>query len=92
MKYKIIIRPEAEDDLKEAFVWHEGKRKGLGYNFLLQIDAALRFIEENPTIHPIVFKGTRKHLIRRFPYKAIYLVEKENIVVLAVIMANETPG
>ncbi|GAN33227.1 MAG: type II toxin-antitoxin system RelE/ParE family toxin [Candidatus Brocadia sp. AMX2] len=91
MKYKIIIRPEAEDDLKEAFVWYEGKRKGLGYDFLLQIDAALRFIEENPTIHPIVFKGTRKHLIRRFPYKAIYLVERENIVVLAVIHGKRNP-
>jgi len=23
MKYRVIIRPEAEDDLKEAFLWYE---------------------------------------------------------------------
>jgi len=36
MEYRVIIRPEAEDDLKETFSWYEDRRKGLGYNFLLQ--------------------------------------------------------
>jgi plasmid stabilization system protein ParE len=26
MKYRVIVRPEAEDDLKEAFSWYEDKR------------------------------------------------------------------
>lgn len=37
MEYRVIIRPEAEDDLKEAFIWYEDRRKGLGYNFLLRV-------------------------------------------------------
>jgi len=41
MKYKLIIRPEAEVDLSEAFSWYEEKRKGLGHDFLLQIEAGL---------------------------------------------------
>lgn len=48
MKYRVIIRPEAEGDLKEAFSWYEDKRKGLGYDFLLQVDGGLRFIERDP--------------------------------------------
>jgi len=32
VKYRIIIRPEAEVDLKEAFQWYEYKRNGLGYD------------------------------------------------------------
>lgn len=31
----VIVRPEAEDDLKDAFSWYEDKRTGLGYDFLL---------------------------------------------------------
>ncbi|GBD98613.1 plasmid stabilization system protein [bacterium BMS3Abin07] len=77
MKYKVIVRPEAEDDLKEAFSWYEDKRKGLGYDFL--------FVNRNPEIHPMEYKGTRKHVIKRFPYKIIYLVEEEKIIILAVI-------
>ena len=91
MKYRVIIRPESENDLKEAFPWYEGKRLGLGYDFLLQVDVGLRFIERNPEIHPIEYKGTRKHIIKRFPYKIIYLIEEEKIIVLAVIHGKRSP-
>ncbi len=30
MKHNVRIRPEAENDLKEAFSWYEDKRLGLG--------------------------------------------------------------
>ena len=80
MKHRLIITPGAENDLNEAFSWYEDKRQGLGYDFLLQIDAGLRFIERNPEISPPEYKRTRKHLIKRFPYKIIYLVEKDRIV------------
>ncbi len=92
MKYRTIVRPEVENDLKEAFSWYEDKRKGLGYDLLLQIDAGLKFIERNPEICPPEYKGTRKHLIKRFPYKIIYLVEKESIIVLAVIHGKRGPN
>lgn len=91
MKYKIIIRPEAEDDLKKAFSWYEDKRIGLGYDFLLQVNAGINFINKNPEIHPIEYKGTRKHVVKRFPYKIIYLVEGKNIIILAVIHGKRRP-
>ncbi|MEW6095732.1 MAG: type II toxin-antitoxin system RelE/ParE family toxin [bacterium] len=92
MKYKVIIRPEAEDDLKEAFLWYEDRRLGLGYDFLLQVDAGIMFIERNPEVNSLEYKGTRKHLIKRFPYKIIYLIEKERIIVLAVIHGKRSPN
>ena len=91
MKYKVIVRPEAEDDLKATFSWYEDKRIGLGYDFLLQVDAGINFINRNPEIHPIEYKGTRKHLIKRFPYKIIYLVEEEKIIILAVLHGKRRP-
>lgn len=92
MKYSLIIRPEAEDDLKEAYSWYEDKRQGLGHDFLLQVDAGLNFIARYPDIHPIEYKGTRKHLLKRFPYKIIYLVENNRIVILAVIHGRRSPA
>jgi len=74
MKYRVIVRPEAEDDLKEAYSWYEDKRIGLGYDFLLQVDAGLNFIARNPNIHPIEYKETRKHLVKRtFPAGSLAL-------------------
>ena len=91
MKYRVIVRPDAEDDLKEAYSWYEDKRTGLGYDFLLQVDAGLNLIARNPNIHPIEYKETRKHLVKRFPYKIIYLVEGKKIVILAVIHGKRSP-
>lgn len=92
MKYRVIVRPEAEDDLKEAYSWYEDKRTGLGYDFLLQVDAGLNFIVRNPTIHSLEYKGTGKHLIKRFPYKIIYLIDNERIIVLTVIHGRRSPA
>jgi len=91
MKRTFIIRPEAENDLKEAFLWYEDKRFGLGHDFMLHVDAGLKFIERNPEITTAEYKGARKHLIKRFPYKIIYLVEKNKLVVLAVLHGKRSP-
>lgn len=91
MKYKIIIRSEAENDLKEAFGWYEDKRLGLGHEFLLHIDAGIKFVQRNPEVHSSEYKGTRRHIIKRFPYKIIYLVEGEKIIVLAVLHGKRCP-
>jgi toxin ParE1/3/4 len=40
MKKALIIRPDAERDLTEAFGWYEAQVPGSGSNFLLSIDAA----------------------------------------------------
>jgi len=92
MKYSVIIRPDAEVDLADAFSWYEEKRRGLGYDFLLQVEAGLKIIERSPEIHPVGYKGTRKHLIKRFPYKVIYTIEHETAVVLAVLHGKRSPA
>lgn len=92
MKYKVIVRPEAEDDLKKAFLWYEDKRTGLGSDFLLQVDAGINFINRNPETHPVKYRGTRKHLIKRFPYKIIYFIEEEKIIVIAVLHGRRSPN
>jgi len=64
MKYELVIKPEAEKDLSETFEWYEERRKGLGYDFLLQVDASLRFIEKSPLAFHKRYKGTRRHIIK----------------------------
>ena len=60
VKYSVVVRPEAEEDLKEEFSWYEDNRTGLGYDFLLQVDAGINFIKRNPEINPIEYKRDEK--------------------------------
>lgn len=92
MKHIVIIRPEAENDLKEAFLWYEDKRKGLGHDFLLQVDVGMRAIERNPRVHPTKYKGTRGHFVKRFPYKIIYIFEEREIIILSILHGKRSPN
>lgn len=57
----------------------------------MQVDAGINFIKRSPDVHPIEYKEARKHLIKRFPYKIIYLVEGKKIVIIAVIHGKRSP-
>jgi toxin ParE1/3/4 len=88
---ELIIRPEAEAELGEAFEWHESRVQGLGSEFLLAIDATLAAILRNPLQHPLVHKAVRRALLRRFPYEIFFTLGDQHIVILAVFHAKRNP-
>ena len=91
MPCELIIRPEAEAELGEAFEWYESRVQGLGADFLLAIDATLANILRNPLQHPLVHKTARRALLRRFPYEIFFVLGDHHIVILAVFHAKRNP-
>ena len=83
MSYKILIQPEAELDLQEAFDWYEENSRGLGSEFVRAVDASLSQIQRNPLAYPLVYKEIRRKLVRKFPYGVLYLIESETIYIIA---------
>jgi hypothetical protein len=39
MPIELVVAPEAESDIAEAYAWYEGRRAGLGEEFLSSVDA-----------------------------------------------------
>ena len=58
----VVIRPEAEADVAEAFAWYEERRPGLGDRFLLSVEAVLAAIERYPESNGL---GTKRRRLRR---------------------------
>ena len=88
---KLLIQPEAEAEISEAFRWYEDKTQGLGSEFMRALDASLSAIQRNPSAYPPVYKQMRRVLLRRFPYSVIYLLNDNRIVVLACFHASRDP-
>ena len=44
MGANLVVAPEAELDLTEAYIWYEARRVGLGEEFLGSVDACLERI------------------------------------------------
>ena len=72
MKWRVQIRFVAEADLEEARNWYDDQRPGLGDEFLVSIAEALTRLEETPERYPVYYKGFRRILTERFPYKLFY--------------------
>jgi len=85
MRGRLIIRPEAEAELAEAFDWYEARLPGLGFEFLKSIDSIFNSINRNPLAYPIVYRTVRRALMRRFPYEIFFVAEPKIVVILAVV-------
>lgn len=64
---ELVLAPEAEQDIFEAYSWYEERRHGLGDEFLSCVDACLQRIRRLPDAVAPVRKTYRRILVRRFP-------------------------
>ena len=87
----VRLREEADGDLTAAATWYEQQRAGLGHEFLDEALSAFRSIVEQPLIHPIVHRNTRRALMPRFPFAVYYRIERSHIVVVAVMHGSRHP-
>jgi plasmid stabilization system protein ParE len=91
-RLRVRFKPEAERDLQEAFEWYQGRRRGLGDEFLLAVEASIQVIERTPLVFPEVHRQIRRGLVRRFPYGIFFVLEGAEVVVLAVFHARRDPS
>lgn len=85
------VRPLAEQDIAEAFVWYEEQATGLGLEFMRAVDASFAAIQRSPMIYPVVYRDLRRALLRRFPYKVFFAQREDRIDVLAVVHGRRHP-
>src|SRR5579871_2462789 len=91
MASELVLAREAELDIAEAYVWYEGRRAGLGEEFLSSLEACLEGIRRWPQTYPLVHETWRRALTRRFPYAVFYEWTSEIVVVYAVFHSARDP-
>jgi len=85
---RVIIRPNAEADLQEAWAWYEAQRAGLGAEWLDEVGRAVGRLETDPERRPFYYRDFRRLLTRRFPYKLFYRVEGDRVIVFRILHAK----
>jgi plasmid stabilization system protein ParE len=91
MAVELVIAPEAELDIEQAYIWYEGRRAGLGEEFLTSVDACLESIRRRPEMYPVVHEDYRRSLIRRFPYAVFYEHSETTVTIYAVFHTSRDP-
>ncbi len=91
MAVELVIAPEAQRDLEEAYAWYEDRRAGLGEALLSRVDACLQAILRRPNLHEIVHLSYRRALLRRFPYAVYYEVVDSKVIVFGLFHTSQDP-
>jgi toxin ParE1/3/4 len=88
---RLTILPPAELDISDATAWYEGRRAGLGEEFLEELDSALRRVIKSPFQFPKIKNNIRRALLRRFPYSVYFGVTRETLELVAVLHQHRDP-
>lgn len=92
VEYFVELRADAKFDLVSAHQWYEQQRSGLGRDFIQSVEDAIDRIRVAPMMFPIVHRGARQTLIRRFPYVIYYNVDGTVVEIVAVFHGHRDPS
>lgn len=91
MAVRLIIAPDVEYDINEAYNWYEERRVGLGEEFLSCVDACIHAICRSPELYAVVHEGYRRGLVRRFPYSIFYEHINDVVTIYCVFHNSRDP-
>ena len=92
MTRRLEFLDEALEEAEQAAHWYAERNAMAAIGFAEELSAAVAHIERSPLTWPVYEYGTRRFLLRRFPYSVIYRVEVNRIVIVAVAHGHRYPG
>jgi hypothetical protein len=86
------FHPDARLEYREAAMFYEDRRSGLGAAYTLEVEAAIKRILDAPNRWRIIEEDVRRCLIHTFPFGILYTVERDSILIIAVMNLRREPG
>lgn len=88
----VAVHPTARTELQGAYGWYFERSPTAAVAFLDEIDQAIEAISENPNKWPLYIEGTRRFVLRRFPFSVVYREAASAILVVAFAHGRRRPG
>ena len=85
-------RDRAIHETQDAHDWYETQSKGTGERFIAELDEHIAFIQRRPTGYAKWRSHYRKVTMILFPYKVIYRVEGERVIIFSVFHSSRNPS
>ncbi|HUP63400.1 MAG TPA: type II toxin-antitoxin system RelE/ParE family toxin [Thermoanaerobaculia bacterium] len=88
---RVIIRPLAKQDIREARAWYREISAFLAEDFVDAVDDAIELARDRPLAFQLVHRAFRRVLLRRFPYALFYYADESRLVIVAVLHQARDP-
>ncbi|MCA9449224.1 MAG: type II toxin-antitoxin system RelE/ParE family toxin [Candidatus Omnitrophica bacterium] len=88
---KVVFTRLARLELEEAVAYYDMEVEGLGSRFQTEVKRGLNRIKEHPSAWAVERGEIRKYLLHKFPYKILYSVESDAIIIIAIAHLHRRP-
>jgi plasmid stabilization system protein ParE len=88
----VRFHPDAVAEAKAAYEWYAERNPSAANAFIAELDRAISQIQNRPERWTMHLRGTRKFLLRRFPFAVVYRVARSTIEIIAVAHGRRRPG
>ena len=92
MELPVEFLPEAAVEAAAARAWYQDQSPNAAAAFVAELDSAIERIAEASRLYPVYVAGTRRCLMRGFPFLVVYRVPDERVQVIAIAHGNRRPG
>lgn len=89
---RVTVHPEAEHEADEAFEWYWYRRESAALNFDASLKEAYSRLRRFPLACPPYLHGTRRALLKEFPFAVVFRDLPRSIQIVAVAHAKRRPG
>jgi plasmid stabilization system protein ParE len=91
-RFAVEFHPLAADEAEAAERWYRERNEITSGRLQRELDRAIERISEQPEAGSPYLSGTRRVLLRRFPFFVVYRVRGDNVQIVAVAHARRRPG
>jgi len=89
---RLEFHPEAIAEAEAQRLWYGERSPGAAEGFTTELEAAFDAILEAPDRWPVYIEGTRRYLLRRYPFLVVYRCIGKVIEIVAVAHGRRKPG
>jgi toxin ParE1/3/4 len=91
-KLPLEFHPEARLEAIKAYDWYAERSQNVADAFGDELQDAGKAIHKSPEFWSHYLHGTRRYLMKRYPFVIVYRVSKERIEIVAVAHGRRRPG
>jgi plasmid stabilization system protein ParE len=91
-QFEVVILPDAEAEIGGAFQWYSERNPLAAEAFRAEVFECIDALAESAAKWKQDDDGTRRCLLRRFPYTVFYEIDGGVVFVLAVAHQRRKPG
>jgi len=89
---QVSFHPSAVEEARAAYEYYSARSERAGIAFLGELDRAIIGVSESPRRWRSHSHGTRRYLMRRFPFLVIYHEVGSALEVVAIAHARRRPA